>query len=208
MHQPTLRLRPRTRYARLGARVALVVVPGLAIGVLTSLGQTYLSGALNAFVNSASAWLIAPFFVGSRMTSSRGAAAAGFAVWALQIVGYYATSELRGFSSGGAVLLFWTACALVGGPIFGGAGELWRTGTDRTRGLGAAVLAAAFLAEGAWVYVHELRYYDTAALWIGIGLVLALTMTHGLRERRWLALTVTVGLAGEVLLTQIYTQSF
>jgi hypothetical protein len=194
--------------ASAGARTVLLLASGLAVGVGTSLGQTSLDGVLSAFVNSASAWLVAPFLVGSRMTSDRRAAAAGLAVCVLQLVGYSLTSELRGFSSGGAIVVFWTMCAIVGGPVFGLAGRLWRTRTDGLSGLGAAVLAAAFLSEGAWVYVHELAYYGTAALWIAIGTLLALTMTHGMRELRWLPLTVIAGLAGEVLLTQVYAQSF
>lgn len=142
------------------------------------------------------------------MTSARRAAVAGFAVCALQLLGYYVTSELRGFSSGGAIVLFWAACAVVGGPLFGVAGRLWRTPPVRLCGLGGAVLAAVFLAEGSWVYLHELHYYDTAAMWIAIGTLLALTMTRGLRELRWLPLTVSAGLAGEILLTQIYAQTF
>jgi hypothetical protein len=37
-----------------------------------------------------------------------------------------------------------------------------------------AVLAAAFFAEGLWVYLYEPRYYDTAALWVGIGTLVVL----------------------------------
>jgi hypothetical protein len=188
--------------------MALLPACGVAVGVATSFGQTYLSGAPSAFVNSASAWLLAPFFVGSRMSSDRRAAGAGLVVCALQLVGYYATSQLRGFSSGGAILVFWGLCALVGGPLFGVAGRIWKAGPDRLRGLGAAVLAAAFLAEGTWVYLHVLHRYATAALWIAIGSLLALMMTRDLRELRWLPLTVAAGLAGELLLTQIYAQSF
>ena len=189
-------------------RTLLLLACGPAVGIATSSGQAHLNGMLNAFVNSASAWLVAPFLVGSRMTSERRAAVAGFAVCALQLLGYYVTSELRGYSSGGAILVFWAACAVAGGPLFGVAGRLWRARPDRLCGLGAAVIAAAFLAEGSWVYLHELRYYDTAALWIVIGTLLALTMTRGLRELRWLPLTVSAGLAAEILLTQIYAQSF
>jgi hypothetical protein len=58
------------------------------------------------------------------------------------------------------------------------------------------------------VYVHELHYWGAAALWLAIGALLALVMTHGLRDRRWIVLTTAGGLAAEVLLTQIYTQSF
>ncbi len=151
---------------------------------------------------------MAPFFVGSRMTTERRAAAAGLVVCVLQLLGYSVMSELRGFSYGGGIVVFWIACAFVGGPVFGVAGRLWRTRTNGLRGLGAAILAAAFLAEGAWVYLHELRAYDTAALWIAIGALVALTMTGGLRGLRWLAVTVPAALAGEVLLTGIYAQSF
>jgi hypothetical protein len=187
----------------------VVVVLGLAIGSLTSLGQGHLNGALDAFVNSASAWLVGPFIVGALMCGRRGAAAAGFTTCALQLVGYYLTAHLRGHPAGGAIVVFWAACAVVGGPIFGLAGQLWRAPTPRLRGLGAAVLAAAFLSEGLWSYLHELRYYATAALWIAIGVGIALLFGRGRpADLRWLGLTVPVALAGEILLTTIYRQSF
>lgn len=100
------------------------------------------------------------------MVSRRGAAAAGLTTCGLQLVGYYVTAHVRGHSAGGAIVVFWAACAIAGGPIFGVAGHLWRTSPPRLKGLGAAVLAAAFLGEGLWSYLHELRYYATAALWI------------------------------------------
>jgi hypothetical protein len=196
------------RPGRHAALVALVLTAGLGIGAATSFGQGHLSGALSPLVNSASAWLVAPFFFGSRMTSVRGAAAAGFAVCVLQLVGYSVTAELRGFSAGGTIVVFWTMCAVVGGPIFGAAGRLWRVHAEPLHSVGSAVLPAAFLAEGLWVYVHELRYWGAAALWLAIGALLALVMTRGLRDRRWIVLTTAGGLAAEALLTQIYTQSF
>jgi hypothetical protein len=187
--------------------VVVVVVVGLAVGSLTSFGQGHLDGALDAFVNSASAWLVAPFVIGMWMTTRRGAAVAGMSVCSLQLVGYYATAHLRGFSAGGAIVAFWAACAVVGGPVFGVGGRLSR-GAGRLRALGAAVLPAAFVAEGLWVYVHELHYYATAALWIGIGAALAVVMLRGRRELRWLVVALVVGLAAELLLSQIYRQSF
>jgi len=189
-------------------RVAAVVAIGLAVGALTSVGQTYLDGSLNAFVNSASAWLIAPLVVGSWMATRRGAVAAGLAACSLQLVGYYVTAALRGFSASQGILLFWFVCAIVGGPLFGAAGHLWRTGGPRVRGLGATALPAAFLAEGLWVYLHELHYRLTAALWIGIGLVLLLLPLRQVKERGWLALTLACALAGEIVLSLVYRQSF
>ena len=163
---------------------------------------------LNAFVNSASAWLVAPFFVGSRMTSRRGATAAGLTVCLLQLVGYYAATELRGFAPGGTIVIFWSVCGVVGGPVFGEVGRLWHTRTNRRSGLGSAVLPAAFLSQGLWVYLHELRYYTTAALWIAVGAILALTLTRATRGRRWLVPTVGAGLLAEIFLTQVCSRSF
>ena len=192
-------------------RLLMVVVVGLAVGCATSFGQAHLDQTLNPLVNSASAWLVAPFVVGALMATRGGAAGAGLVTCALQVVGYYATAHLRSIPASHALIVFWTVCALVGGPLFGVAGHLWRAGPPALRGLGAAVLAAAFVAEGLWSYVHELRYYGAAALWLGLGAALAIGLNlarGGLGGLRWLALTLPLGLAGEIALTLIYRQSF
>lgn len=189
-------------------RAAAVVLGGLAVGALTSVGQTYLDAPWSALVNSAAAWLVAPTALGWSMATRRGAALAGLATCVLQLVGYYATAHGRGYATGTGIVAFWALCALVGGPLFGLAGHLWRTGGPRLRGLGACALPAAFLAEGLWVYLHVLGYGSTAALWVAIGLGLAVLPPRQLPERGWLALTLPAGLAGEVLLGLVYRQSF
>ena len=186
---------------------AFAVAAGLVVGGLTSVGQTHLPGALNAFVNSASAWLVAPLLIGRAMRTARGATGAGLAVALAQLVGYYAIARLRGHSGGGSIVAFWGACALVGGPLFGAGGYLWRTGRPGVSGLGSTLLPAAFLAEGLWVYLQELHYWATAALWIGIGVSLGVVMPRGLAQRRWLALTLTLGIVGEIVVAQIYLQA-
>jgi hypothetical protein len=183
--------------------VAGAVIVALAIGALTSFGQAHLDGALNALVNSASAWLVAPFAVGAAMASLRSAACVGLLVCVAQLAGYELTAELRGFPVDASLTFFWAVCAVVGGPLFGAGGQLLRRGPARVRGLGGALPASAFLAEGSWVYLHRLHYYATAALWLGIGVVLALALLRGTRNYRWFALTLPLGIAGEILLTQI-----
>jgi hypothetical protein len=189
-------------------RIGLTAAVGVGVGVLTSIGQTYLDGAPSAFVNSASAWLIAPFLLGRLMTTRRGAGAAGLTVALTQLLGYYLTAHLRGYSPGGAIVVFWGACALVGGPLFGLGGQVSRSARPEVSGLGSTLLPAVFLAEGLWVYLHELRYAATAALWIGIGLALSLLIPTGSIQRRWLPLTLTLGIAGEIAVSQIYRQTF
>ena len=60
-----------------------------------------------------------------------------------------------------------------------------------------------------WTYLHELHYYATAALWFGIGIALALLLNrHRPADLRRLPLTLSLGLAGEIVMSTIYRQSF
>jgi hypothetical protein len=175
---------------------------GLAVGALSSVGRAHLDGTLDAFPNSTSTWLVAPFLVGSLAASRRGAAAAGLATCVFQLVGYYVVDHLRGVGTPGSLIAFWTACAVVGGPVFGLAGVHWRTAAPRVRGLGIAVLAGIFVAEGVYAYLHQQHQYRTGALWIALGVTLAVLSSRGRVEQlRWLALTVPLGIAGEAALT-------
>jgi hypothetical protein len=195
-------LRRRPPIALLG--VAL----GVAIGVATSFGQAHLDRPFAALVNSAAPWLVAPFLTGAACRRIWSAAPAGAGVCLLQLAAYYVTAHARGFATGEAILLFWLACGLVGGPIFGAAGFVWRHGRLWLRGLGGTAPAAAFLAEGIWVYWHTLHYGTTAALWIAIALLLNLLLARRPIEFRWLGLTLAAALVGEVVVTGVYTQSF
>jgi hypothetical protein len=177
---------------------------GLLPGMLSSIGRAHLDGTLDAFANSTSTWLVAPFLVGTLAATRRGAATAGLVTCAFQLLGYYLIDHLQGIATTGSHVAFWTACALIGGPAFGLAGQLWRTAVPRLEGLGVAVLAGVFVAEGLYAYVHQLRYYLTGALWIAIGVTLALLASRGRAEHwRWLGLTVPLGVAGEVILTAL-----
>lgn len=191
-------------------RVLITVVGGLSIGVLTSFGQTVLDGPLSALANSASAWLVLPWVLGALMATRRGAIAAGLGGCLLQVVGYYVTADLRGFTSLASGLdpwiVFWTLCALAGGPLFGAAGHHWRTADARGRGLGSAVLASAFLAEGFWVYHHTLGYEGTALLWYALGACCAGGLARRPSDVRWLLLTLPAALLAEVAVTALASQ--
>jgi hypothetical protein len=162
-------------------------------------------------VNSASAWLVAAFAVGACTRTWRGAALAGAVVCLCELAGYYVTAHARGYPAGTAILLFWTACVLVGGPLLGAAGTLWRHGSRHLKALAIATAAGAFLAEGLWTYAYQLSYGDTAVLWLAIAavLLLALPGRHGprLESAAWLLVVLPVGLVAEALLTLAYNRS-
>ena len=197
-------LRSDTAPLRLGA----AATAGVVVGSLTSFGQAHLEGTLNPLVNSASAWLVVPFLVGASMRSPSSGAMAGVLACSLQVVGYFVTSELRGFPASSSYVVFWTVCAIVGGPLFGAGGQLWRSGRERLARPASTLLPAVFLAEGIWLYGIVLGYVGSTILWLAIGATLALLLTWRARALRWLPVTVSVGVAGEVLLTQLLSQPF
>lgn len=182
---------------RISAPLAAVAL-GLTFGALGAFGQAQLDGTLEAFPNSISTWLLAPFLVGAVANGRGQAAVAGAATCAFQLAGYYAVNVLQDVGTTASLVVFWTACAVVGGPVFGAAGQLWRAGKP----LGVAVLAGVFVAEGAYALLLQERRYAAGVLWIAIGAAIALASS---RERggrlRWLAVTVPLGIGGEVLLT-------
>lgn len=190
------------------AGLAAAVGVGVLVGGLTSFGQTYLDGTLNPLVNSASAWLVVPFLIGAVMRTAPAGASAGVLCCLSQVAGYYVTANLRGFPASRSFILFWTVCALVGGPVFGAAGQLWRRGPERLAAPASMVLPAAFLAEGIWVYAVDLGYVGSAVFWITVGIVLAVLLPRRWAWLRWLPVTTAIGIAGEVVLSQIHSQAF
>lgn len=131
--------------------VALVLVAGLATGVVTQLGQSLLPTDWSQAANAISPWLFVAFLVGSAMPGWRAAGLAGAATLVLALIGYYAMTTLR-FGIGGstASLVFWGLGAVVGGPVFGAAGWWWRHGSHRSRASALGLLTAAFIAEAGY----------------------------------------------------------
>ena len=74
-----------------GRRTPLVasVGAGLAVGALSAVGRDHFHGTLEAFANSTSTWLVAPFAIGALAGSRRDAAALGIATCLFQLAGYY-----------------------------------------------------------------------------------------------------------------------
>ena len=204
----------QTRRSRVDValRTGVVLVMGLAAGALTSILQARLDAPWASLVNAASPWLVAAFVAGTLWLRPRSAAFAGLAVCLLELVGYYVTSAIRGFGGSHSLLVFWGVCAVVGGPVFGAAGWVWWRGRPRLRGLGAAVLGAAFLAEAAVSYGWRLHYVSSAVLFGVLGL--ALIVALGFRGRPyarvglWLVVALPAGILAELLLGLIYRQAF
>jgi hypothetical protein len=185
-------------------RWSIVIVVGLAIGIATAIAQTHLDSPWSSLANAASPWLAGAFIVGTLWRRLPSAALAGLVACLLELVGYYATDTARGFSTSQHELVFWGAAALVGGPVVGVAGHLWWRRSDGRRALGAAVLAAAFLAEAAVGYGWRLHYLSSVILFACIGVaivaVLGIRGHQHLRIAQALTVVLPVGILAEFIL--------
>ena len=164
-------------------RVGLIVVVGLATGALTQVGQSVLPDGWSQAANAMSPWLLVAFLLGSVMPDRRWAAAAGVAALLLSLVGYYLMIELRyGYGGGRGSLLLWGTGALIGGTVFGVAGQWWRRGEPWQRAAAIGVMAAVFVAEG----IYQIRIQPDAAVGAGfvvVGLVVPLVLGRSKDER-------------------------
>jgi Family of unknown function (DUF6518) len=210
---PVPRSSPRSANERAILRLIATVTVGLAVGVATSMLQKYLDRPWASLANSASPWLAAMFAVGAIWLRPLTAAVAGLGTGLLELVGYYVTSAAKGYSAGGqSVLLFWGACAVVGGPVFGVAGSAWWRSTSRPRrSVAAASLPAAFFSEAVVVYGHFLHYWSSAFLFGALAFSAFILL--GIRRRdhanvaAWFLLIAPVGLVAEFLLDLVYREA-
>jgi hypothetical protein len=193
-------------------RSGVVLLLGLGIGVATMVLQSSLNPPWASLADAASPWLAPAFAVGVLWRRMWVAAGAGLAVCLLEILGYYTTATARGYTASQHELWFWGLCAVLAGPVLGAAGWVWRRGPQRFRGLGAAVLASAWLAEAAVAYAWRLHYFAAAGLFAGIGLltigVLGFRHSQHRDILRWLIPTLALGMVIEVILDVTHRQVF
>ncbi len=138
--------------------VAVAIGVGLALGVLTQIGQSVLPEGLGQVANSISVWVAVAFFVGAIASTPRLASVVGFVTLVAALVGYYGMIWIRfGYTGGGSSLILWTVGALLGGFVFGPAGWYWRWTSGNVRIAAIALLAAVFVAEGLYLLRHPAR---------------------------------------------------
>jgi hypothetical protein len=128
----------------------LAACAGLVIGAVSVAPYSYAAGPLHILGNSAAIWLLVAFIAGALAGRQGRDAAAGVVTLCALVLGWAVTMQLL-FSGVGLSRFaeFWLGAALVGGPVFGWLGGLWRRGSDIGRGVAAAAVGAAFVTEAA-----------------------------------------------------------
>ncbi|MCW2496452.1 DUF6518 family protein [Jatrophihabitans sp.] len=178
-------------------RLTFACLVGLFIGTATSYGQEHLGVHWQALANAASPWLLGAFVAGALFARSSVAVWAGLLACGCEVAGYYVVTPLRGYPITETEIVFWGACAVIGGPLFGWAGWAWQHAGPALRPIGAAALPATFLAEAMGTYAMRLHYRSAAVLFFVIGLVLVAVVAARLPQRWTLLMPVAgVTLAG------------
>jgi hypothetical protein len=122
---------------------------------------------------------------------------AGLGTGLLELVGYYVTAAVRGYPAGHSILLFWIACAVVGGPVFGMEGRAWWRTTGRLKSLGTAALLAAFLSEAGVSNGLRLHFLSSGILFAAVGILGFVVLGWRRRQYRgpatWLLVALSVG---------------
>ncbi|MCC9306287.1 DUF6518 family protein [Kitasatospora sp. RB6PN24] len=193
---------------------AVALLVGLAGGALTSFGQSVLPHGWSALANSASTWVVIAFLAGLRADRRWPWAAGAGALSQLGlVVGYYATSEVRGFAADTGSVVIWIVAGAVAGPVYGAAGALLRHGRRAVRTAAAGVTGSVWALEGI-AFLALATSSDggpgTTAGWcylvVGIGLPLALT--RGVRDRACALLVLAAGTGAAGIATYFLEEAF
>ncbi|KTS13323.1 DUF6518 family protein [Microbacterium testaceum] len=155
-----------------------VAAASLALGGLTSVGQSILPEALVSFANSAGGWTILAFGL-VWLTRARPplAAALGVVSFVLLIEGYRIVSGWRGYYYAEPFQDTFTIIGLFAGPVVGLSASLLRWGPGSWKPFAAAPIAAVLIGEGMYgltvVGATTSPVYWVAQLVLGVALALS-----------------------------------
>lgn len=157
---------------------ASVAAASLALGGLTSVGQSVLPDTLVSFANSAGGWTILAFGL-VWLTRARPPLAAGLGVvsFVLLVEGYRIVSGWRGYYYAEPFQDTFTIIGLFAGPVVGLSASLLRWGPGSWKPFAAAPVAAVLIGEGVYgltaVGATTSPVYWVVQLVLGVALVIA-----------------------------------
>lgn len=199
----------RSGVARPGLLFAEVGASGLALGALTSFGQSWLPDEAHSIANSAGSWALVAFILGLLASTAWVAAVCGAGALLTLLAGYVIASVVRDFGVSRTMVVFWSMAGLVIGPFLG-LGALWlRRGHGILASLSLGGVSGVLIGEG----IYGLRYVaDTTypPFWWGeLALGVAVLVLGSLRWLDGIAGAAVAGLASLVVagaFVAIYSQ--
>jgi ElaB/YqjD/DUF883 family membrane-anchored ribosome-binding protein len=164
-------------------RIALGLLVGLIVGVLSFLAQGRLPGDWSILGNSGAVWLVFAFLTGAMLPGNTWAAVSGVVTLGGALIGYFAAGALMDVAYAPVMVIYWAIIAVIGGPVFGIAGHQWWSGKRlRNRTIAAALLGAVVIAEGQ----YHIRYNPHLSVgWpmVVVGLIMPLLLGRSAKDR-------------------------
>lgn len=177
-----------------------VAATGLVTGAVSVFPYQGGGGVLHVLGHSAALWLAVAFGFGAAAGGTRRGAVAGLVSLLAVVVGFYAVMQL--VNPGYRVVhtaLFWLGAALIGGPAYGAIGARWRHGSERARGVAAAAMGAAFLAESVLFRTPQAVRIGEGLVGIAVAVILARRRAPLFAAAAAFPVFLIAGLAGWVL---------
>lgn len=128
----------------------VVVVAGLAVGIVTQILQGVLPDGWGVLANSGVMWALLAFALGMVMPSPRWAAVGGAVELVIASIAYYmAVAWFEGNSSEVRSALVWSMAGIVAGSVFGLAG--WCARRTEWRNAALALVSGVLIGEGSYL---------------------------------------------------------
>jgi hypothetical protein len=188
----------------------LPVLGAVTVGLVSLLAHQYLPAGPDLIGHSAALWLAFAFFLGARSDRTvESIAAGGFGLIGVVFVYYGSLRLFMDRADFPTVEKFWFLAGVIGGPIYGAIGHLYRSRRAVPSGFAVAALAAVFIAEAA--NYRQLNDSGLAlAVETAVGLALPLVLARGLRQAlaalAWLPLLLLVGLTAFKVVDELFWQ--
>jgi hypothetical protein len=125
------------------------------------------------------------------------------------LAGYVVGSEVRGYASSTAMVVFWAVAAIVAGPLLGVSSHWVKAGPRMLVATGAGALSGVLVGEGVYglTFVSDTTYlpYWWGEIAVGVFLLLAVARRRSLGIRA-VALSVGVAALVAVAFVGVYSQ--
>ncbi|PYY36771.1 hypothetical protein DEJ16_02505 [Curtobacterium sp. MCJR17_055] len=197
------------------ARLTMAVTGAVLAGVATSFGQAV--PGLASISNAAGPWFVVAVLLVLAAGVARGsvrprlrtalAMALGVVLLELMHIGYWATTNLRGYPDSLSITNFWVVMALPAGLLAGAVAVALRSPDGRWRGAAAGVTAAVLIGEGARALLQVAATTGTATwvvqIVVGVGVLVAgIALARSPIGR---AVALGVGVVGSVGVLAVYS---
>ncbi|MEV4730422.1 DUF6518 family protein [Saccharopolyspora sp. NPDC049426] len=158
--------------------VVVAVVCGLIAGAATAIAQGTLPAWLSSLANSSGSWTLLAFLLALPAPTAASGAVCGFGSLLSMLAGYVLTDLLRGYPASTGLMVFWSAAALIAGPLLG-VGAQWLRRRPGTRAaLGLSALCGVLLGEAGYGLL-VIAQSTSPVYWWGQGIVGVLLLAAG-----------------------------